>query len=323
MRKLFAMIMACVALLCLGICAQNKEPEKLGYEEYIYPLRQENEEWRTLVNHQDMIDICQLPREYLNAQTIDLLATVLHYPLLGDIFAWNSVEMGFDVVSLTFNGFAELLNREDLLEAIESFDIALIEFTQDFELPIAERVLTILQVFAQSSAGVPDSLNATQITDNTVTTPNGTQVPHYVNMTWADHGISTTAQFNQLNSDEDYYDATYTSAYKISGRSPRYNCHSYAWHQMSTNNPYWINFPDWYINDSYYTEYSYMSIGDRVVYYFYPTDMYTHTSVVTNQTAGSSYLVISKWGYFGLYLHPAMHCPYYNTQYTSLHYYHH
>ncbi|MBO4873405.1 MAG: hypothetical protein J5496_08350 [Lachnospiraceae bacterium] len=166
MKRLAVILLAIIALCCAGVFAQKSMTKEESYREYIYPVRPGTEEWGKLISHGDMIDICQLPEEYLTeSRTIDLLATVLHYPLLGDTFAWDSDEMGFEMLLRQFNGLSELMTREDLEETLYSIDIDRIEFALKYEYPIAERFLHLLKKMIRPKTETPDSIKATSITD--------------------------------------------------------------------------------------------------------------------------------------------------------------
>lgn len=70
-------------------------------------------------NHQNMVDACQIPEEVLEQlSTSDLVQTVMFYPLLDDIYAFDSVDDGFEIVKDHFRGLAELCARTDRVECL-------------------------------------------------------------------------------------------------------------------------------------------------------------------------------------------------------------
>lgn len=76
-----------------------------GYE---YPVQPGSDKWTNFINHNSMASVCQIPKSILTIMSTDkLLEAVLKYPLLGDIFAFNSDQEGFDVVTSRFNGLQE------------------------------------------------------------------------------------------------------------------------------------------------------------------------------------------------------------------------
>jgi len=92
-----------------------------GYIGYRYPILPGMSSW-PYGNHQAMTNACQIPEQLLTNMTTDeLLVTVLYYPLFGDIYAYDSLEMGYEVLKKQFNGLRELCNREDRYESMTHF----------------------------------------------------------------------------------------------------------------------------------------------------------------------------------------------------------
>ncbi len=298
----------------------DTEQKNCSYREYEYPVRQSDEQWKDMFNHQEMIDACQLPLSWLKSETIDLLAMVLHYPLLGDIFLWNSFDEGVDNVSHTFNGLEELLKRNDLIDAINRINFEWIKYDYVYEEKIAHHFLEALYSNNCSQKSKPNPTRASEVTNEHVKTPSGTPVPHYENLQWADHGYYSLEDMDYLNTQEEYLEMTYCYASKIYSKTPSYNCHSYAWHRSSVYNPYWINNPALYLSDSYYSAYTVFSIGDRAVYN-HSINGITHSAIVTG-TYGGAATCASKWGFYGVYSHSIYHCPYYSS-YVSFMFYRH
>lgn len=90
--------------------------------------------------------------------------------------------------------------------------------------------------------------------------------------------------------------------------TPRYNCHSYAWHKQDSSNNTWLNDIDhlgtfqlqkYWTNDLYCE--SSTSNGADVVYYAYGD----HSGIIQNNG-----IVISKWGRGPLMSHEMNACPY-------------
>lgn len=124
----------------------------------------------------------------------------------------------------------------------------------------------------------------------------------------------TQAQKNYYNQ---YYDALYPNATRLGTATTNYNCHSYAWYQQSTSNPYWMNDPTSYYTDGSYVE-STGNVGEIIVYYD-AGGFNLHSGIITARTSGSSngvlgianlLTVVSKWGSVGLYEHRGDQCPY-------------
>lgn len=82
---------------------------------YEYPIRPGSDTWFSFETHAEMVSATQLPNDVLqDLSTEGLLHTVLDYPLLGEIFAFNSTQQGFTTVASRFNGLEELLQRPDV-----------------------------------------------------------------------------------------------------------------------------------------------------------------------------------------------------------------
>ena len=261
-----------------------------------------------------MIEVCQLPEEWLKTDTGSLFCCVLTYPLLIDVFAWSSFKEGVEEVSTYFNGMQELLNRKDLVKVADTLNIDSIIFSQEYQKYLAKKFISFLPYYLN---GMQESFSSRsiEVTNNNVLTPNNTQVPHYENLTWNDHLM------DQDDAEMEAYavNATY-SVSPIHPFNPKYNCHSYAWHSSSTSNIYWIDNPsDYWEDDSYYRVYSTL-VNYRVIYYRSDRPKpYNHSGIVYS-TSGSI-TIESKWHYLGVYRHSLTNCPYYRSGYTSFRYY--
>ncbi len=157
-----------------------------------------------------------------------------------------------------------------------------------------------------------------------VQTPNGTEVlvRVTVNDLYPEDIAALDAEMN----------AKYPDATLIASSSIRYNCHSYAWYQQSTDNPYWMGDPSAYYTDGSYTE-SIGYIGD-VVCYINEHGENIHSGIVIERRSGISngvcgdadlITVRSKWHYYGLYEHRGDYCPYVLEEQTpavTVKYYH-
>lgn len=83
---------------------------------YTYPLKAGTDEWRNL-NVQQRVERLQLSDNLLSSmRTEDLIEVCLEYPFAIDLFAYNDFQTGFKALYNNFNGFRELLSRDDLAE---------------------------------------------------------------------------------------------------------------------------------------------------------------------------------------------------------------
>ena len=96
-----------------------------------YPVKPGSVFWKSLKNNSEKVLNCQIPSDVLvTMNTQDLLEVCLDYPLLPDIFAFNNIKDGFAKFENDFNGFRELLKRDDapdeLLKKYKSIEPAAI-----------------------------------------------------------------------------------------------------------------------------------------------------------------------------------------------------
>jgi hypothetical protein len=74
-------------------------------------------EWKTFESNEAMVKSCQIPEKILSAlSTENLTELCLQYPLLHDVFAFNSTNDGLDKLFGDFNGMRELYKRKDISE---------------------------------------------------------------------------------------------------------------------------------------------------------------------------------------------------------------
>lgn len=94
-------------------CCSCFEAEGVS-DKYQFPIKPGMAEWKELNSHQAMVEVCQVPEKTLNDMcTIGLVDTYLDYPILFTIFAFNNINEGLSQVANEFNGFGELLVRDD------------------------------------------------------------------------------------------------------------------------------------------------------------------------------------------------------------------
>ena len=141
-------VIVIVCILSLPGCTKKQQ-----FSVYKYPVLPGTEEWSKLNGHGEMLDACQLPEEWLKADTPSLLASVLSYPLLADAFS-SSVfgENAADHLASEFNGMRELLGRDDMIQTARRFDIDVIDFPKKYQKETARRMLSYLRSYRDQSA---------------------------------------------------------------------------------------------------------------------------------------------------------------------------
>lgn len=82
---------------------------------YRYSISPRTKEWNSYKNANDRKVVLQIPEDVLqNVSTQELLDICLEYPYLVDIMCYNSIQEGFNAVLKDFNGFRELIKRDNI-----------------------------------------------------------------------------------------------------------------------------------------------------------------------------------------------------------------
>lgn len=314
LTKLIYVIFSVSLLLSNNGSVHAKEKDYTIYDKYNYPVQLESEAWKNIDTAEEKREISQIPVQIVNDMSTDaLLESILDYPLIGDIFAFGTIEEGINVVSSRFYALKEYLNREDahkkLYDRFMSVSVYTVE-DADINDMIMEAFLSHSKINTNLTAdslekietkvknlshttyfkGVSE-LYSTYDMSGTVKTPNGSSVPILL----ASYELSQL-EINNLNKQ---MESQYPNIIRKAPASRKYNCHSYAWYSQSTiGNNVWMNDPSAYMSDGSYRRSS-NSNGNRI---YYPQG--NHSGIVT---AGK---VQSKWGTCGVYLHYYYDCPY-------------
>lgn len=352
--SLLVSVLICTSLFSIPAYASEANELDTAAIGYDYPIKPGTSSWNQLTDHSKMIEASQIPDDVLKKLTTnELIETVLNYPLLMDIYAYDTLQQGFDVVSKTFNGIQELFQREDaankLIEKYQHMDVA-----KDAKTVTSKKIfdLSNMEIILRQNE-IQKKLNKTEIEKLEKEVENkylqkqaqkniyGLTAASSYSILAEKQGISvgTMASYTvytpkgtavqvdksaeRLSSAEkvaaDNYVATqYSSAVLLSSATSIYNCHSYAWYSQSTSNPYWMNYPNSYMTDGSYSQRSGSpSVGDKV---YYSTSGNEHTGVVTSLGRLTGFYVTSKWGQLGLVQHYYTTCPYYVND-SALRYY--
>lgn len=93
--------------------------KSMGQNDYEYEITSDSAEWKTFNSHNEMVAACQIADDEIKEMTTDMLISAyLNYPLLGDMYAYNTIEMGFAALRKQCNALEELLTREDVGDAL-------------------------------------------------------------------------------------------------------------------------------------------------------------------------------------------------------------
>jgi hypothetical protein len=121
---IFALMLSPLVITFSAFGIPDVPPDVVYIDEpYEYPVKPGTDAWRALTQTLDAkIEASQIPEDILHALTTRaLVETVLDYPLLGNMWAFDSLKTGFDSVLSYFNGLQELVNREDAVEHLAAF----------------------------------------------------------------------------------------------------------------------------------------------------------------------------------------------------------
>ncbi|MDR0603929.1 MAG: hypothetical protein LBG80_06470 [Bacteroidales bacterium] len=111
MKKIF-----CVILLLNGLYAHG---QSIIEDVYDFPIKQGSKEWVKIESVEKRIAILQVPDVILSSiSTEGLLETCLTFPYLTDILFCDNYQQGFEALVTEFNGFQELLKRQDLINTL-------------------------------------------------------------------------------------------------------------------------------------------------------------------------------------------------------------
>lgn len=125
MKRLITLILAIALCVPLYIPAQAEFQYDLS--EYslllnikdVYPIQPGTEEWKKLETLQSKIAACEIPKETLHRMSTEsLIEAVLYYPLLSNMYAYDSIEEGFDAVLQYCDALQELQRRDDAADAL-------------------------------------------------------------------------------------------------------------------------------------------------------------------------------------------------------------
>lgn len=314
MKKRFRIFMFLVMVLTLvlpisSFAAESTIPQYKINDPYVYPVKPGMDEWLKLDDHVKKIEACQIPTDILSNMSTDaLIETVLSYPLLPEMYAWDSPANGYNAIKSQFNGLKELSIRTDATEKLSNLKSSL-SLSKGKATDDGIKELNLRQL--QEGITWKQELQVTALmSTGYVTTPMASKVPVYFNRTWTDAGITyaqAQAEFANLLS-------IYPYAVKVTDSNPAFNCHSYAWYWQSSSNNCWMNNPSTYWNDGSYIKGS-VRVNSKVCYFSSSTPI--HSGVVYSYYSGFVG-VESKWGALGIVRHSLNDNPY---SYSSISYY--
>lgn len=289
---------------------------------YNYPVKPGTVEWDKLGNKVAREKSCQIPEEILkNLTTDELIETVLNYPFLMDIYAYDSYQKGFKAVSERFNGLNELLQREDVADKLitkyknteVAEDTDKVASGEIFDLSNIEILLGQDEVLNQLAGTNKDELEKEvetkymekkkhkDIYGVTCATSYKVQAEKQDSLVSAQATIYVSTpkgslvevielgelltEAEKIESDS-WVKSTYPGVGLLRSATTNYNCHSYAWYSQAYKNTYWLNDPKPYMTDgSYMYQGTTSGYGGERVYYSVAGN--EHSGIVYNRVAGA------------------------------------
>lgn len=98
MKKLFCVTLSFLMAISsnISVYAAYDFDESSVQNDYQYKITSDCAEWKTLNSHDEMVAACRIADDEIQEMTTDMLVSAyLNYPLLGDMYAYNTIETGF------------------------------------------------------------------------------------------------------------------------------------------------------------------------------------------------------------------------------------
>lgn len=134
-------------------------------EPHIFTITPDSSQWADL-DPRDRLDACRVDEDEVRQMTTEALAeTVINYPFMVNIFAYEGLEPGFYAVSSYFPGIPELIKRDDAVVTLEryleqypeksykySLIHTLIEYIRQFDFMVEITLPPVVSVLYEHSA---------------------------------------------------------------------------------------------------------------------------------------------------------------------------
>lgn len=316
-KGVLSIVLAAVLTFTLGVSAMatNSNGGEQVYaitEPYSYDVLPGTDEWEAMTLA-ERYEACYVSADVAkNMTTQALVETVLEYPFWVNVYAFDTLKKGIDMVSSYFPPLVELLEREDAANALNEYIASRPVYLQseEGEVDLKSYGAESLKIMIGNEVETMTAVTAVEphAAKRTVKTPNGTSVDVIDGLTWADVSASFGQQINYDIALAQSKNAlsVYPGSSIVRNPSPQYNCHSYAWYSTSSNNTYWMNDPSAYMDDGSYVSAT-AAINNRVTY---KNNKEILHSGITTAMSGGPVTVTSKWGALAVFKHDVDKCPY-------------
>lgn len=143
---LLSVMLACSALLSACVNSPEQVNSYMNPIPYDYPVKPGTEEWNSL-SMADKIALSYVDESTVENMTTEaVLVTTLNYPFIVNIFAYGKIDEGIRVVQGYCSPLAELLERENAVQAICSY-LDEKEDTESAEYIVADNLREYIQNF--------------------------------------------------------------------------------------------------------------------------------------------------------------------------------
>ena len=343
---IICLLSACSSDLDYGENMMNNSPEYTDSGDiYAYVQTRDTTKLNQPDALKERLAKCDLSEPEVKLKTTEnLVKSILNYPVNYLILFYDNPENAVSVIIKNSAVHRELLKRKDapqaLLECYRELDIkdtpyADIMFFEaflasDYVIPILKnKSLELGTIVSEklekrlsergdySMHSIKSILKLSELcgfkTDIQGYQRGGEFVSYTTIYTPLNHQRLEGIIFNELSETEitsydQYMSSNYPNATILAPASARYNCHSYAWHEQSTDNNVWLNAYDsfgFFQLERYWTNDLYVEMDAP----YYAKKVYyadgDHSAVVS-----SPGLYVSKWGPGPLIRHAPDYCPY-------------
>lgn len=159
-RKIILTVGVAAVVIAVGIACwlgvSHSEKISAMEEPYVYPVRPGTEAWSAAESAEERQAMCQIPEEILTELTTKALAeTVADYPLLAEMTAFSTPELGYTAVRDGFNGLQELEKRPDGVDELLAYYQSATEQENDLDVMTRAAVeITLLELGGQDAASL-------------------------------------------------------------------------------------------------------------------------------------------------------------------------
>ncbi|MFB9277112.1 hypothetical protein ACFQMJ_34220 [Cohnella cellulosilytica] len=165
MKKSFLSLLCFLVICCLGLPSAftDSSGDKLKADSggesiakaYEYPVQPITAGWSISNSTAAKVKASQIPAAILNKLTTSaLVETVLHSPLMVNMYAFNTRQQGYNTVYGAFNGLQELAKREDAIFELEQYKTKLQLLNSTDSKAIVQNLYIDTLIEAFSSEGV-------------------------------------------------------------------------------------------------------------------------------------------------------------------------